>query len=190
MKLNSLRVCTALVLAVAATACTKSSPARPTDSVASSGAAAVVDASTGITITTPTLATPADGFRFKYTDQPVTLTVNNAAATGGTVTYSFQVASDAAFGTVVYSKDGVASGSGTTSQKVDTLAGNKDYYWRARAVSGSVTGPWSKSRTFNVGPQVVIQAPQPVSPANGGQASGSTLTLTVNNASRTGPAGA
>jgi len=191
MKLNPLSVCIALVLATAAAACTKSSPTRPTDAASAGTSASVTDASTGITITAPTLATPTDAQRFKYTDQPLTLTINNAAATGGTVTYSFQVASDSAFASVVFSKDAVAQGSGsTTSLKIDTLAGNKDYFWRARAVSGSTTGAFSKSRTFNVGPQVVIQAPTPVSPANGGNSSGSQPSLTVNNASRTGPAGA
>ncbi len=189
MKLN-LCVSTALVVAVSAAACTKSSPTRPSDAAAAGTAASVTDATTGITITTPTPASPADGARFKYTDQPLTLSVNNAAATGGTITYSFQVASDAAFGSIVFSKDGVAAGSGTTSVKVDTLTGNKDYFWRARAVSGGTTSPYSKARTFNVGPQIVIQAPTPVSPANGGQSSGSSPTLTVQNASRTGPAGA
>lgn len=190
MKLNTLSVCTALVLAIGAAACTKSSPTRPTDAAASGTSASVTDASTGITITTPTPVTPTDGQRFKYTDQPLTLTVNNAVATGGTVTYSFQVASDSAFGTVVYSKDGIAQGSGsTTSLKIDTLAGNKDYYWRARAVSGGASGAYSKGRTFNVGPQIVIQAPTLVSPANGANSSGSTPTLTVQNASRTGPVG-
>ncbi|HZP47901.1 MAG TPA: hypothetical protein VFB07_05185 [Vicinamibacterales bacterium] len=191
MKLNSLCVCSALVLAVGATACTKSSPTRPTDSASAGTTASVTDATSGITITTPTPASPADGARFKFTDQPITLTINNAAATGGTITYSFQVASDAAFATVVFSKDGVAAGAGTTSVKIDSpkLAGNKDYYWRARAVSGGATGAYSKGRAFNVGPEVVLNAPAPVAPANGGQSSGSPPSFTVNNATRTGPAG-
>jgi hypothetical protein len=190
MNLKSAVVCTALALAVTAAACTKSSPTRPTDAAsAGTSTSSVTDATTGVTITTPTLASPADGFRFKYADQPITLTINNAASTGGTITYSFQVATDAGFTNIAFSKDGVAAGASTTTQKVDTLAGNKDYYWRSRAVVGSASGPWSKGRTFNVGPQVVIQAPVQVSPANGGNSSGQTPSFTVNNASRTGPAG-
>ena len=192
MKLNSLCVWTALALAVGATACTKSSPTRPTDTASAATSASVTEATTtaGITITTPQLVTPADGQRFRYAEQPLTLTVTNAATTGGTITYSFQVASDAGFASVVYSKDGVAQGSGaTTSLKIDTLAGNKDYFWRARAVSGSAAGPYSKARGFNVGPQIVIQAPTLLSPANGGNSNGSQPTFTVGNASRTGPAG-
>ena len=189
MNLKSLGVCTAIVVALGAAACTKSSPARPTDGSATGTTASVTDASTGITITTPTLASPADGAKFKYTDQPLTLTINNAAATGGTITYSFQVASDSGFGTVVFSKDGVAAGSGTTSLQIGQLAGNANYYWRARAVTNSTTGAYSKSRSFNVGPQVVLQAPTLVSPANGANANGSAPSFTVQNAARTGPAG-
>jgi hypothetical protein len=191
MKLNTLCVCTALVLAVGAAACTKSSPTRPTDAASAGTSASVSDATAGgATVTTPTPASPANGARFKYTDQPLTLTINNAATTGGTITYSFQVASDSGFANVVFSKDGVAPGNGTTSVKIDpALAGNKDYYWHARAVSGGTTGAYSTARTFNVGPQIVINAPTPISPANGGQSSGTSPSLTVANATRTGPAG-
>jgi hypothetical protein len=117
------------------------------------------------------------------------LTVTNAAVTAGTTTYSFQVATDAGFTSIAFSKDGVAAGASTTSLKIDTLAGNKDYWWRAKAVVGSASGPYSKGRTFNVGPQVVIQAPVPVSPINGANSNGQTPSFTITNASRTGPAG-
>ena len=190
MKLKSVSVSTALAFAVAVSACQKSSPTRPTENASDVSTATVVDAKAGVTITAPQLVTPADGQRFKFGDQALTLTVKNAAATGGsTLTYTFQVASDAAFGSVVYSKDGVAEGNGQTSLKIDKLAGNKDYFWRARVNSSSLAGPFSKARTFNVGPEVVLQAPALSAPANNGQASGSVVTLTVANAGRSGPAG-
>ena len=50
-------------------------------------------------------------------------------------------------------------------------------------------GPYSASKTFNVGPEVVIQAPALTSPGNGGNLS-SKGTLTTANAVRSGPAGA
>src|SRR5215471_18431330 len=116
MNLKLAVVCTA-VLAVSAAACTKSSPTRPTDAAsAGTSTASVTDATTGVTVTTPTLVSPADGFRFKYSDQPITLTINNAATTGGTITYSFQVATDAGFANIAFSKDGVAAGASTTTQ--------------------------------------------------------------------------
>jgi hypothetical protein len=140
-------------------------------------------------VTTPTPVSPADGAKFTYTNQPLTLVINNAVATAGTITYSFQVASDSGFANVVFSKDGVAAGAGTTSLVIGILTGNANYWWHARATIGSVTGPYSKARSFNVGPQVVLQAPTPVSPANGGNSSGQQAQLSIQNATHTGPAG-
>jgi len=190
MKLKSVSVSTALALAIAVSACEKSSPTRPTDVAADASTAVVVDAKAGVTITAPQPVTPTDGQRFKFGDQGLTLTVKNAAATGSaTLTYTFQVASDAAFGSIVYSKDGVTEGNGQTSLKIDKLAGNKDYFWRARVSNGSLAGPFFKGRTFNIGPEVVLQAPAQMAPANNGQAGGSVVSLTVTNAGRSGPAG-
>src|SRR5919201_1670390 len=188
MKLKSVSVSTALAFTVAVCACQKSSPTRPTENAPDVSTPAVVDAKAGLTITAPQLVTPADGQRFRFGDQALTLTIKNAAATGSAaVTYTFQVATDAAFGSIVYSKDGVAEGNGQTSLKIDKLAGNKDYFWRARANVGSLAGPFAKGRAFNVGPEVVLQAPALTAPANNEQAGGSVLTLTVANADRSGP---
>jgi hypothetical protein len=125
----------------------------------------------------------------KFAEQPITLTVKNAVHTGtAALAYTFEVANDAAFASKVYTKDGVAEGAGQTSQIIDKLAGEKTYFWRARVTSGSTVGPNSAARSFVVGPEVVIQAPILVSPAQNGTASGNP-TLVVNNAARTGPAG-
>src|SRR5919197_652311 len=147
MKAKPVSVSMALAIAVAAAACQKSSPTRPSDTAAEVSTPIVVDAKAGITITAPQLVTPADGQRFRFTDQQLTLTIKNAAATGSAaVTYAFQVATDAAFGSVVFSKDGVAEGNGQTSLTIDRLPGNKDYFWRARANAGSLAGPFAKAR--------------------------------------------
>ena len=54
--------------------------------------------------------TPTANQQFKNVEQPITLTVKNAVTSGTTpLTYTFEVASDAAFGTKVFSKDGVAA---------------------------------------------------------------------------------
>jgi hypothetical protein len=190
MKLKILSVWSALALLVVSTACQKSSPARPSDAETTAQVTSVVDAKSGITLTTPQLATPTAGQRLRFAEQPLTLTVKNAASSGSTaLTYSFQVASDAAFASVVYSKDGVAEGGGQTSLKIDKLAGSKDYFWRARAMSGGLTGPFAAGRTFNVGPEVVLQTPLLAAPANSGTANGANPTLAVSNVDRTGPTG-
>ena len=144
MKLKSFGIWPALALFAVTTACTKESPTRPSEGTASGQTASVTDATTGVTLTSPSLVTPAANQQFKNVDQPVTLTIKNAVTSGTTaLTYTFEVASDAAFGTKVYSKDGVAAGSGTTSLKIDKLTANKAYFWRARAQSGSLAGPCS-----------------------------------------------
>ena len=116
MKLKSIGIWSALALFAATTACTKASPTRPSETTASGSAASLTDASTGVTLTAPSPVTPAANQQFKNVEQPITLTVKNAVTSGSTpLTYTFEVASDAAFGTKVFSKEGVAAGNGTTA---------------------------------------------------------------------------
>jgi hypothetical protein len=192
-----------LALIVVAAGCTKSTPAVPSATTAPAAtAAAVTTAATatvvtdtkvgtnGITLTSPTLVSPAVNVTFKFADQPITLTLKNAVTAGSTaLTYGVQVALDAGFASIVYTKDGIAENpSGQTSQVIDKLGGAKSYFWRARAVAGGQAGAYTGGRGFAVGPEVVIAAPVLVSPASGSTVFGAP-TLTINNASRTGPAG-
>src|SRR6478609_6402658 len=128
MKVNSIRLWSALALLVVATACTKASPTRPSEGTASGQTTSVTDAVTGVTLTSPTAVTPTANQQFRNAEQPITLTVKNAVTSGTTpLTYTFEVATDAAFASKVYTKDGVAAGSGTTSLKIDKLTANKSY---------------------------------------------------------------
>ena len=195
MKLKSIGIWSALALFVVTAACEKSSPTKPTDAAsavqaaASSSAAPVtvtVDAKTGITITSPQAVSPANNQQFKNVEQPITLTIKNAVSTGSAaLTYTFEVATDAAFANKVYTKDGVAEGSGQTSLKIDKIGSDKAYVWRARATGGSN----SAVRGFTIGPEVILNVPALSSPANGSTANGSTPSLVVNNVGRAGPAG-
>jgi len=192
MKLKLFMTWSALALLASAAACTKASPTRPSDETASASTASVKDAVTGVTLTSPTPITPTANQQFKYAEQPLTLTVGNALSTGTTpLTYTFEVASDAAFATKVYSKDGVAAGSAQTSLKIDTLPGPaaKNYFWRARVSSGNLAGPYSAVRGFGVGAAVTLGTPLLSAPGAGATVGGQP-TLTVSNVSRTGPAGA
>lgn len=190
MKLKSLGICSALALALAAAACEKTSPASPSNLDASTQPARVTDATTGISITAPVPVSPNNNQQFRNVEQPVTLVVRNGVSTGTTpLTYTFEVASDAAFNSRVYSKDGVAEGAGgQTSLRIDRVGPDQAYFWRARANSGSQVGPNSTTRSFTIGPEVILQTPTLISPANNGQASGNP-TFTVANVGRTGPAG-
>jgi hypothetical protein len=191
MEVKSLGIWSALALFAFTTACTKASPTRPSDGNASGQTAAVTDAVTGVTLTAPTLVSPSANQQFKFAEQPITLTVANAVSTGTTpLTYSFEVASDAAFASKVYSKDGVSAGSAQTSLKIDTLPGPaaKSYFWRARVSSGSLAGPYSAVRGFGIGAAVTLTTPVQASPGAGATVGGEP-TQTVEHLQRTGAAG-
>ena len=185
-----------VVLVAATLACSsQQTPARPSDvattsavSAAESTAKVVTDALTGVTLTIPILSSPSDNQQFKFTDQPFTLTVKNAVSTGKTpLTYSFQVASDAAFANLVFSQDSVAQGAnGLTSLVINKLAGAKTYFWRARAFSGTLAGLYSPARSFSVGPEIVLGNPVPASPGTNATVSGN-ASLIVNDIQRSGP---
>jgi hypothetical protein len=188
-------VLSTVVFVAATVACSQQSPAPSATAAAAtaadttaSTARSVTDALTGVTLTSPVPLSPNDGQALKFADQPLKLVVKNAVATGGApLTYSFQVASDAAFASLVFSQDGVAEGTnGQTSVSVSKLPGAKTYFWHARASSGGSAGLFSPGRSFSIGPEVVLQTPVLASPGSGGSVSGTPL-LTVNNVQRSGP---
>ena len=191
MRLRSLIVGGALAILAAAVACTKTSPTRPSDvENASPTAASVTDARTGATIVAARPLSPAANASFKWTEQPITLTITNGVTTGSSpLTYTFEVARDAGFAQKDYTKENVAAGSaGTTSVVLDKLSGSRTYYWRVRVSSASTAGPYSAIRSFTVGPEVVLGTPVLASPINGAS-SFLPVMLTIINVSRTGPAG-
>jgi hypothetical protein len=194
-------VMSTVVLIAASVAC--STPANPSAAKAGSTAAAsaasqasseeaaagrvVTDALSGVSLTAPAPSTPTDGQTFKYAEQPLTLVVKNAVTTGATPTYTLQVAGDAAFGSLVFNQENIAQGAGaTTSVTLPKLAGAKTYFWRARATSSGTVGLFAAARSFNVGPEVVLQAPVLASPGSGASVSG-TISLVTNNVQRSGP---
>jgi hypothetical protein len=140
--------------------------------------------------TAPLASGPSNAASYRFRDQPVTLAIVNAVRTGSdTPTYSVEVATDSGFSNKVFTRDGIAEGSGSgTSLTLSNLAGGQTYYWHWKAVLDGVTGPPSPTQQFTVGPQVVIDVPALVGPANGA-VTGTRPTLTVRNATRTGPAG-
>jgi hypothetical protein len=156
-----------------ATACSTSNPSSPSASVAS-----------------PVLLAPSNGAQIANSAQPVTLAVQNAVLSQVVAaTYTFEVATDSAFANKVQTKSGVAAGaSGQTSLTLGTLAAGSDYYWHAQAIAGGTTGVFSPVSKFTIGASVTITAPTALSPANGATVP-TTPTLTVINATSTGPAG-
>lgn len=139
----------------------------------------------------PQANTPANGASFAFSAQPITVTISNAVRAGsGGATYLIEVATDSGFSNKVFSKDGIAEGSGTTSVTLSALNGGTTYYWHSAAVIDGVKGVMSPTRTFTVQPNIVFSPPAPGNPTNGGTASDARPTFTVVNSTHTGPAGA
>src|SRR5438128_2566897 len=92
---------TVFVVCALMTSCSKdSNPAQPSASVPSPES---VDATASVTV--PRLVAPANAAQIRNLDQPVTLTLANAVITQSlTPTYTFEVASDAAFATKVVTR--------------------------------------------------------------------------------------
>lgn len=147
----------------------------------------------GVNITTPHPVAPPQGVTIAATEQPITLTVNNAATNGQrAVTYVFEVASDSGFEGKVVTRDGVEPGAeGKTSFRLpDALSPDRTYYWRAKAVDGANESTYSVVLSFEVITPVIIQAPVPISPVSGATISSLRPTFKTANAVRSGPVGA
>jgi hypothetical protein len=171
------RIALAGALAAALAGCKTSTPAQP--STAASGA--------GVSIIAPVPASPTAGAAVAFNSLPVTLSTKNAIATNGTpLTYTFEVAYDAAFASKILTKEAVAQGSnGFTTVVADSLLANNTYYWHVRAQGGGTTGVFSTASQFHVGGPVTLGAVNMVSPANGDFVAG-TPTLKVTNVTKTG----
>src|SRR5258708_37867933 len=96
----------------AAAGCTSSNPSQPS----ATAPVANIENSTA-SIAAPRPVTPANNAQIRNADQPVTLTALNAITTAtSAVTYTFEIASDAAFASRVQTWDNVAErASGQTS---------------------------------------------------------------------------
>jgi hypothetical protein len=176
----------AVLILMGVSACTKSAtPTQPSSPIESDNAAATAS------VTVPRPLTPAAGALVPNADQPLTLTVANAVVTqGASATYTFEVATDAAFSSKAFARSGVAPGAnGQTSVTIDRLAAGADYFWRARAEGGGTAGPFTAPRKVTIGPAIVINAVTGVESPRPGSATGSLVTFAVTNAVATGPVG-
>lgn len=102
-----------------------------------------------VTISAPGIVSPnADS---PVANNPPTLTVTNATVSNGnTPTYTFQVATDNAFASILRQTTGVAQGSSQTTWTPNSPFADGTYFWRAQAVSGGTSGPFSSVAQFRV----------------------------------------
>jgi hypothetical protein len=146
----------------------------------------------GVGISAPTLSQPAVGAQIRVEQQPVTLSIGNSTSTGvRPLVYAFQVAADAGFSNIVFSREGVTPGDdGTTSLRLsDPLASGRTYYWRSKAQDGANESAFSATSNFTIFTPVVLDPPTLVSPSNNDQLSTNTPRFVLNNSARSGPAG-
>src|SRR5260221_6207956 len=157
----------AACLAVTLIAC--SSPAQPSVSVVSG----------------PPVA-PTTGAQFSYYSQPVPLVIANGVATQGAPITTVEVATDAAFTSVVMTKTVAPDVTGQLALTLDHLMPATTYYWRVKTAAGDNPGIFSSPVSFGIGPLLVIQPPAPVQPlAN--TFPHKRPTFIVTDATRTGP---
>ena len=139
----------------------------------------------GVNITQPKLLEPTQGFKFKESQQPIKLLIENASSSGvRPLTYMFEVASDSEFTNKVYARSGVAQGDGGRTQVIiERLDLGRVYYWRARAEDGANSGAYA-SASFDVLPRAFLTPPPMRSPLGGVTTTSRRPTLTVGRADR------
>lgn len=139
----------------------------------------------GVEISQPKLLEPGQGFKFKESQQPIRLLIENSSSTGvRPITYIFEVAADSEFQTKVFARSNVAPGDdGRTSVTVDRLEAGRAYYWRARAEDGANSGQFATA-AFELLPKPRLDPPTVQSPANGAVVGSRRPELRVGNASR------
>lgn len=144
-----------------------------------------------MSFTAPVAQSPSAGASYAFAQQPISLTITNAARSGrASVTYDVEVALSDSFSTIAASVTGVAESPGpTTVVTLPTLTGDRTYYWRSRTTVDGVASAYSNIRSFVVRAQVTIQAPVVLTPADQGRVFTGRPTFTVRNAARTGDAG-
>jgi len=143
----------------------------------------------GVSISAPALLEPSQGFKFKESEQPIRLVVQNATSNGARpLTYTFEVAIDSGFSVKVFSRASVAPGDGKTTVTIDKLEIGRSYYWRAWADDGANTGAIA-SAAFEIFPKAAINPPVAMAPINNVTIDTVTPTIVVANAVTVGPVG-
>jgi len=146
----------------------------------------------GITISAPTPVQPVDGQLLAVDSGPVTLTFQSAVSNSPRpFWHELQIAEDGEFERILRTFEEIASAEGGLVISVAlaiTLDPGSTYYWRARALDGANTGPYSNGVHFEIFMPVTITAPTLNLPADGATTQTKTPVLSVNNATVSGPA--
>jgi len=131
------------VAMVTTIACSGGTPVAP-ESANSSAAGAIDAAADGSTLkaTAPTLVTPINNVELPTSRPPLQISGANGKFAPGSFDYEFEVQNSS---NQTVHRQTVA---GTTSVPGNDLEVQSSFRWRARAVVGGKTGPWSDFATF------------------------------------------
>jgi hypothetical protein len=145
----------------------------------------------GVEITAPKPLEPVDGAEITNDRQPLQLKLENALTTGERpLWHQIEIATDATFGSRVHLAERVNPGANgqTMYDLPQSLAAGRTYYWRARALDGANTGPYSAPGHFQIVEPVVIETPIPASPIGGEPTPTNRPEFVVTNGKVSGPA--
>ncbi|MBA3270704.1 MAG: hypothetical protein H0T71_09330, partial [Acidobacteria bacterium] len=174
----------ALLITVAATgACERAKSANPLSPD-------VAGPLPGVSISAPKPLEPSVGQAVINDGKPQTLLIENAGTSGQRELWlQVEVASDAGFQQLMHHAARVTlGGNGRTTYRLpEPLGAGYTYYWRARAMDGANTGPYSAVAHFSVIDPVVIESPTPLEP--NGTLTTNRPNFVVRNGGVTGPAG-
>lgn len=171
----------ALIMGVAACETAKSSnPLSPT----------LAGPIEGVVITPPKGLEPSPNQQIRDSDQPFTVVLENATTTSPRpFLMRMQIATDANFSSVVWSRDGIEPGPNgqTRFTMPERLQSGRQYYYRAMADDGANRSPWGDAVGFQVLMPPAFGAPTPRAPVANEQVSTQRPELVVANGSAQGP---
>jgi hypothetical protein len=144
----------------------------------------------GVNIGKPNALEPGQDWQIFMRDQPLKIIFQNVTSSGvRPLTYTLEIATDAAFNSIAFKRTGITPGSGdtTTIQLPDVLATGRTYWWHVRAEDGANSSDFSQARSFVAVEPVVLGAPGLNSPI--GVITTTTPEFKFTAGSRSGPAG-
>jgi hypothetical protein len=175
---NLLGIC---LVAVSAAGCQVSKSSNPLSP-------SVAGPIAGVNITKPAALEPGPDWQIYMRDQPIKLLFQNATTNGvRPFTYTVEIATDAAFNSIVFKRTGIspASGNTTSFQLPDPLGTGRTYWWHVRAEDGANVSDYSTAQSFVAVAPVTLGAPTPTEPS--GTLSTTTPTFKIRGGSEAGP---
>jgi len=120
----------------------------------------------GVNISKPNPLEPGQGWQIQPRDQPLKVLFQNADTSGGrALYYTLEIATDAEFKSIIFTRTRLEPGSGTTTvQLPDALPAGRTYWWRVRAEDGANVGEYSQAVSFIAVAPVILGAPVASSP--------------------------